>query len=353
MKEICLSPSGKKIPYLEGESILTSLEKFGLIIPNNCRAGACGECKMKINSGEIDQGFILDMALSAEEKAKGFALLCMAKQKSSTLELDWQTTDATPKLFPPMEHLEYMLLEKITATPKIVKLKFKALKTPLRFWPGQYVQLKIESNGIKLPLRSYSIANIPNNDGELVLFVTKEEGGIVSTFLHDELKIGAKILINGPYGHFIGDPSSERSVLCLTQGSGLAPILSLAQGAMFRGGFRNPATILFSVRDETEVFEKGIVSYLETKFRNFKFIITYTQSENSSSPIDQSNSYLKSNKPIGRITSILPELYPDLLNYDVYIAGSPRFVLDCKEVAIQLNAPPSRIFLESFTTQSH
>lgn len=31
---------------------------------------ACGECKIKVLSGEFDQGFVMDMALSQEDELK-------------------------------------------------------------------------------------------------------------------------------------------------------------------------------------------------------------------------------------------------------------------------------------------
>lgn len=333
MKKIRLIPSQKEINYNEGESVLSCLEKNGFILPNNCRAGACGECKVKVKSGEIDQGFILDMALSREDREQGFALMCMAKVKSDVLEIEWEDKAGGPKLFPPMENVQYMLIEKNQLTDSIIKLRLKALGTPIRFWPGQYIQVGFPDHSI--PYRSYSIANIPNNEGELVLLVTKVEQGKTSPFIHEQFKVGERVKINGPYGTFIGDPTSDRPVLCLAQGSGLAPIMSLAMAAMLRGGFKNPATVLFSARTSKDLLEPGIFKFLETKFRNFRFHYTLT-GEGEEAPLK------------GRIPAILPSLYPDLGSHDLYIAGSPQFVSDCKQKALELNADPSRLFLESF-----
>jgi CDP-4-dehydro-6-deoxyglucose reductase len=54
-------------------TVLMALEKAGYALPNNCRAGACGECKVKVTSGQFDQGMVLDMALSQEERARAMA----------------------------------------------------------------------------------------------------------------------------------------------------------------------------------------------------------------------------------------------------------------------------------------
>ncbi len=336
MKKIRFYPSLKEVTYSEGDSVLSCLEKHGHALPNNCRAGACGECKIKVREGEIEQGFILDMALSKEDREKGYALMCMAKAKSEVLEIEWGDQEAKPKLFPPVENALYMLIEKIPLTEKMVKIRLRSLGFPMRFWPGQYI--KLGSVEKKIIYKSYSIANIPNNEGDIILYVSKNNQGSTSKWIHEELKVGEKIKIHGPYGTFIGDPSAETPVLCLAQGSGLAPITSLAMAALLRGSFRYPATVIFSAKTEDDVFEKGIFSFLESKFRNFRFKPTLTQTKNSA--------YLS-----GRIPFLLPTLYPDLSKYSLYIAGTPQFVADCLECCQKLKARDEWIHTEGFYEQ--
>ena len=68
MPRIILQPSGKSVECASGDTVLMALEKAGYALPNNCRAGACGECKVKVLSGQYDQGMVLDMALSQDER---------------------------------------------------------------------------------------------------------------------------------------------------------------------------------------------------------------------------------------------------------------------------------------------
>lgn len=56
-------------------SILTQCERAGEALPSDCRAGICGECKVKLVSGEVTQ--LPDMGgLSAVEKAANYILTC-------------------------------------------------------------------------------------------------------------------------------------------------------------------------------------------------------------------------------------------------------------------------------------
>jgi CDP-4-dehydro-6-deoxyglucose reductase len=327
-KKIILAPSGKELSYDEGETVLSALERQGYAIPNNCRAGACGECKVKVVKGDYDQGFILDMALSPEDREDGFGLMCMAKITSDQLEIEWATEDnALPKLFPPEENRTHILLNKEMVTPNIVKLVLRTMTTPMRFWPGQYITLGDQQ-------RPYSIANTPNSNGDIVLFITKVNEGRVSSWAHDELKEGDYVSLNGPYGTFIGDPSAKTPVLCLASGSGLAPILSLATAAMNRG-FKMPAKILFSARTKEDLFAIGQMSYLKAKYRYFDFDYTLTGEANPGGKE-------------GRITSILKDEYSDLSGHSIYIAGNPDFVKDCEEEVKRLGAKDDFIHTEGF-----
>lgn len=338
MKVIRLSPSGKEVACNDGDTVLGALERNGYALPNNCRAGACGECKCKVLSGEFDQGLVMDMALSEEERAEGYGLMCMAKPTSDVLEIEYGTADALPKLFPPRERILCVVTDKIPRTPSISEIRLMPLGDPIRFWPGQYVTLGSPSESI--PERCYSIANIPNRESEIVLHVTNVKDGRTSKWIHDTVNVGDTVYINGPYGTFIGDPSLDTPVLCLAAGSGLAPIASLAQAAFLRGGFRKPATILFSAKTKADVYDTGLFAYLRVKFRNFDFKYTLTREDNPGG--------LK-----GRIPDILPSLYPDLSGYSVFCAGSPDFVDSCREAVHALGLPDDRFYSEGFFDQSN
>ncbi|MCH2222710.1 MAG: 2Fe-2S iron-sulfur cluster-binding protein [Dechloromonas sp.] len=51
MARIIMQPSGKSVDCAYGDTVLMALEKAGYALPNNCRAGACGECKVKVTQG--------------------------------------------------------------------------------------------------------------------------------------------------------------------------------------------------------------------------------------------------------------------------------------------------------------
>ncbi|MDA8284534.1 MAG: 2Fe-2S iron-sulfur cluster-binding protein [Actinomycetota bacterium] len=336
-KFIRLQPSGKEITCAEDQTVLEALEHAGYALPNNCRAGACGECKTRVLSGTFDQGFVMDMALSRKDRAAGYGLMCMAKPTSAALELDYGTADAQPKLFPPRTGVPFVVVDKMARAPEVVELRLRPLGGRLRYWPGQHVM--VGSTDPAHAERQYSMANAPRPDGEIVLLVGRHRGGETSTWIHDALAEGDVVAVSGPYGTFIGDVSLEAPVVCLAGGTGLAPILALTDGAL-RRGFSLPVTIVYSARRSAEVYERGLTAYWQRRYPNFHFVVTLTREAGGSGEYG------------GRIPDILPGLFPHLAPYQVFIAGSPGFVAACEAAALVCHALPERVFTEAYVPRA-
>jgi CDP-4-dehydro-6-deoxyglucose reductase len=335
MSRIVMQPSGRAVECAYGDTVLMALEKAGYALPNNCRAGACGECKVKVVAGQFDQGMVLDMALSQDERRLGYGLMCMAKPISDELVIEWGTEDAKPKLFPPREDALFVVVDKRPVAARVVELRLRPVGQPIRYWPGQYVTLG--NPRADIPARAYSISNPPRPDGEIILQVARAEGGVTSNWIHDKLAVGDSVKVSGAYGTFIGDPSVDTPVLCLAAGTGLAPILSLAEAAL-RRGFRKPVTLIYSARTRQDVYGLGLMSWWRTKHRNFDYRITLTR-EKAEDCLD------------GRIDAILPALFPDLSKHSVFVAGSPAFVDACVAAARQLGAREELLHSEGFFAQ--
>lgn len=336
MQKIKLHPSGREVECQGGDTVLGALERAGYALPNNCRAGACGECKVKVLSGHFDQGMVLDMALSQEERKQGYGLMCMAKPLSPELVIEWGTEDAKPKLFPPREDQRFVLVDRIGRTPHIIELHLRPVGQVMRYWPGQYVTLGDERAGA--PARCYSIANAPRVDGEVVLQITRVDDGKTSRWAHDDVRLGDVVKLSGPYGTFIGDLAVDSPVLCMASGSGLAPILALTEAAL-RRGYRKPVTLMFSARTVDDLYDSGLMRFWETKHRNFSYKPSLTR--------ETRDGYLH-----GRLPDVLPQAFKDLSQHSVFVAGNPDFVAACVAVVRSLGAREDMIHTEGYFGQA-
>lgn len=119
-------------------------------------------------------------------------------------------------------------------TKDAVSLLFEvpeAQQKAMQWIPGQHLQLRCMIAG-KPHVRRYSIASGDTN--HLAVTVKKIEGGLVSSFICDEVKAGDGLAVSKPQGLFQLQPDAERSVhhCFLAAGSGITPIYSMLVGVL-------------------------------------------------------------------------------------------------------------------------
>lgn len=81
--EIALASSGRVIPVAPNETALDALSAAGIELPNSCRGGVCGECKVRYLEGEPQHA---DMVLSPEER-RTLWTACVSRA-AGTIKLD-------------------------------------------------------------------------------------------------------------------------------------------------------------------------------------------------------------------------------------------------------------------------
>jgi CDP-4-dehydro-6-deoxyglucose reductase len=216
-------------------------------------------------------------------------------------------------------------------TPSIVEIELRPVEAPLRFLPGQYVLFGDADH--RLPVRSYSVANAPRPGGELTLLITEVPGGETSGWVHHRLRAGERVLVSGPYGSFVADEQSGAPALYLAGGSGLAPVRALAEAAV-ASGRPERATLFFSARTEADLMDVDVFRDWERGRPGFRFLRTLTRAGGE--------------PPLGRIPSLLPELFRDLAGHDVFVAGAPGFVDACADVARACGVRAGHLYTEAF-----
>ena len=97
---------------------------------------------------------------------------------------------------------------------------------------GQFINVR-SPDGL---LRSYSIASVPHQEPWLELHVRRLHDGRVSRWIHDDLKAGDTLSVEGPHGHCVYLPGRPDSPLLLIgTGSGAAPLWGIARDALAHG----------------------------------------------------------------------------------------------------------------------
>lgn len=80
-----VTSTGEEFVVDAGDSLLEELERRGFEVPNLCRRGVCGECRIPVSAGAITHR---DLYLTDAEKKAGDALMaCVSRGGDETLEV--------------------------------------------------------------------------------------------------------------------------------------------------------------------------------------------------------------------------------------------------------------------------
>ena len=219
---------------------------------------------------------------------------------------------------------------------------------PVKFsyQPGQFLTLNLDING-KSVKRSYSISSTPSRPHSIEVTVKRVPAprdvpdappGLVSNWLHDNMKVGSQIEVNAPVGKFTNFANPSAKLFLISAGSGVTPMMSMSRwicdtvsnvDIVFLNSARSPEDIIF--RQELEM--------MTARYPNFKLAITVTR------PVPGQPWYGYT----GRINeTILPAIAPDYKDRTVYVCGPSPFMEATKELLAKIDFPMENYYEESF-----
>lgn len=203
-------------------SILDAALNAGIVLEYSCRTGRCGVCKAPVEAGETVLLRPEDESLSTAEAAQGLILTC-CRAAAGDLSLDVEPLDRLAGIEIRTMPARIVSIDRLAAD--IVKVVLRTPPTsPLRFLPGQYVDVLAE--GVR---RSYSLANAPRADGLLELIVKRYEGGVLSRYWIERAKANDLVRLEGPLGTFFLRDEGPTNLLFLATGTGIAPVKALLE----------------------------------------------------------------------------------------------------------------------------
>ncbi|WP_254545841.1 ferredoxin--NADP reductase [Halomarina pelagica] len=159
--------------------------------------------------------------------------------------------------------------------PMLVSVRFRT-DDPFDYRPGQYVTLRYRDVS-----RPYSIASSPNAD-ETELCVRRVPDGTLTPWLCDDLEPGDNLAIRGPNGEFLLESPSERDLVFLATGTGVAPFKSMIdyvfeEGWDEHGGDRRDVWLFLGAAWEDDLPYRDAFAALDDERENFHFVPTLSR----------------------------------------------------------------------------
>lgn len=148
------------------------------------------------------------------------------------------------------------------------------------FKPGQFVTLDLPIH--EKPnkrWRSYSIASWPDGTNVFELVIVLLEGGLGTTYIFNEVKVGHEFTFRGPQGVFTLPEIIDRDLFFICTGTGVAPFRSMAHHILNHKIAHHNIYLIFGCRKFSDGLYGQELKELAEKAPSFQYIPTYSREE--------------------------------------------------------------------------
>jgi propane monooxygenase reductase subunit len=302
---------------------------------HGCKEGQCASCKSLLIEGDLEMEKYSTFALADYEREQGYVLLCRSHAYSDlTVEL-LNYDEETILSGLPVQTVQTVVsaIEPLTHDIKHLVLQLVEPRE-LRFRAGQYVDIRIPGSEEH---RSYSMANTPATNSHLEFILKVFPGGRFSSLL-DESFVGTALEVTGPYGSCILRENSERDVVLIGGGAGMAPLWSLLNDIAARG-LQRRVTFYYGARSRRDLFYLDKIDELRARLPEFRFIPALSE------PLPQDHWQGET----GLITEVVARTLSAGSEVDVYLCGPAAMIDAALPLLVRKGIREERMLFDKFT----
>ncbi len=369
----------KEIIAPAGSTLLNTLAEQKIFLPSACGGGgSCAQCRCQVPEGGGEILPTETVHFSRKEVKDNWRLGCQVKVKGDmSITMDesilgvkkWECEVVSNN------NVATFIKEFVVKLPEGEHLNFKS---------GGYIQIDIPKYDLKFAdfavedrfradwdkfnlwdlnckndsdtYRAYSMANYPA-EGDIVMLNVRiatppwdraannwmnVNPGIASSYIFN-LKPGDKVMVSGPFGEFHPILDSNREMLYVGGGAGMAPLRSHVLHLLNTLKITDrKITYWYGARSKNEVFYEEDFRKLEAEFPNFKFNIALSEPL----PEDNWTGY------VGFIHKVIHDEYlskhdaPEDIEY--YMCGPGPMAKAVEKMLYDLGVPREMLMFDDF-----
>jgi len=351
----------KKVDLSHSNNLLDALIEHDIALPSICGGGgSCGSCRIQVSSkvaiSSADHHHFTD-----NELKQGFRLACQHSCEGLT-EL------TLPDVIEAKKHT-IELTESRFISPFIKELRFKIVSgKAFSFKAGAFVRFVIPAaKGCSIPLnlpdefkphwhhieqldyehlactRSYSLAESSLTTSELVFTIKIQTApeqtilpGVASSYLCN-LAVGNKVDVIGPFEEFFATPHTNKTMVLLGAGSGMAPLKSLIDEQLSLNRNRE-LHFFYGARMEGDLLYRNEFEQLAKSHENFHYYPT----------LSQANENWQGAR--GYAQQVLANQFESLAMSEFYLCGPQALMNETIELLKSYNVDSSSIFFDTFNS---
>lgn len=203
-------------------------------------------------------------------------------------------------------------------------------ETPYPYLAGQYASM--ETPWAPRAWRYYSPAHAPRPDGTLTFHVRSVPGGQVSPALVERASVGDVVRLGPAQGQMTLDPDSNRPLVCVAGGTGLAPIRALVEHAA-RTGTERHTNVFIGARTAPQLY--GLDDMLRLAQRHHWLSVRAAVSDERIAGLE------------GNLPQILGQFGP-WYRHEAYLSGPVDMVTQAADTLLRQGVPQQRIHHDPF-----
>ncbi|QXL85162.1 CDP-6-deoxy-delta-3,4-glucoseen reductase [Comamonas sp. NLF-1-9] len=337
--QVHVQPSGRSFAVQADETVLAAAIRQNIPMPYGCKDGACGSCKCRLVSGQTQMREHSSHALGADEAARGLVLACSTFAQSDLVIYSEQVTDANSfpvRKFP----VRVNALQRVTDDVIIARMGLPN-GANFGYFAGQYVEFILRDGS----RRAYSIANAPHTQEAapgLELHLRHTPGGRFTDHAFSAMKEKDILRIEGPFGSFRLHEDSDKPMVLLASGTGMAPIKALIEHLQFSES-RRPATLYWGVRRPADLYLDAWVRERLAQMPQ----LAYVPVVSDALPEDAWSGRA------GLVHQAVLDDFADLRGHEVYACGSPLMVDAARaSFTAERGLPEGAFFADAFLTEA-
>ncbi len=216
---------------------------------------------------------------------------------------------------------------------------FRFLANPPKLFahhPGQFLTIEVPVDG-RTVRRSYTISASPSRPHFISVTVKRFAGGLISTWLHDNLHVGSALYADGPFGKFtcFGDDGPH---LFISAGSGITPVMAMSRWLCDTAVESDIDFVHFARSPEDFIFAHEL-RFMSRQLPGFRSHFVCSQAGKDSGW----------NGAVGRISrELLSALVQDFTSRSIYLCGPVAFMDATRQILEQAGYDMKRLHLELF-----
>ncbi|CAG9268859.1 2Fe-2S iron-sulfur cluster-binding protein [Paraburkholderia caribensis] len=207
---------------------------------------------------------------------------------------------------------------------------------------GQHLPIRVALPGHDKPvIRTYTLSTAPA-DGLYRISVKRD--GLVSSHLHDTLRIGSIIEARAPAGQFTIDASERRPAVLLAAGVGITPMLAMLRHIVYEGLRKRRVRTTWFFQSARSLKERAFSREIERLAASANGAVNVVRALTDTNGAREGKDF----DVEGRIdVALLCDTLP-FNDYDFYLCGPSSFMQSMYDGLRDLNVADNRIHAEAF-----